>query len=210
MLSLFIRLWIRLWRINDSLVDISAAQPLVVFAASYSTTKTGLANATRENLIEAIEIVRNVSPRAVVVFGSCSHPFPGAAELEESIKIKMCQDAGVKYISVGPISNSVTEMEAVRNVLEARHVYFETMVIVTCELHSPSEFCLADMIFSGREVFIRSNSFEMEVQKDHPTHDQQTMWLWLPLSIARFCTFKAASWGIISLDRLRDIQHTSE
>jgi len=210
MLSLFIRLWIRLWRINDSLIDINAAQPQVVFAASYSATKAGLAHATRENMNEAIGIVKKVSPKAIIVFGSCSHPFPGAADLEEGLKIKMCQDAGVPYLSVGPITNSVTEMEAVRDFLKARHVYFETMIIVTCELHSPSEFCLADMIFPGKEVFVRSNSFEWEVQKDHPTKDQQTLWRWLPMSIARFCAFKAASWGAISLDRLRGIQHAGE
>ncbi len=204
----------KLLRSESTLKEILEARPQFIFAASYSAkSPKELARATRENLQAAISVKQNLLTKAPIVFGSCSHsstkPFPGSAEAETRLKLEILEDQRVGgSIYIGPISSSIDEMEGMKHVLEAKGFPSpRSILIVTCELHSGSERILSGMVFPHTRAVILCNSHEYEVEPDHPTPDQRTWPRWLWASVKRHLAFKAASKGLVSLDRLRKFTH---
>lgn len=174
--------------------DIKNAQVSVICVPSYSAKNTReLAEATYMNLSRALWFRTLIFPKPLIVFGSCSHAFPKAHIYEEGLKIVECQAMRADYLSVGPITNSVTEMDTWKNGLDREGISPRNMLIVTCELHSKSELILSRMIFPGVKTYIWANSHEHEVEPDHPTDDQASWSRWVSCSIQRYFAFKLAS-----------------
>lgn len=205
--------FVRFLRFQSYPEDIINAQVSVIGVPSYSAkNKRELAEATHMNLSRALWFRTLIFPRPLIVFGSCEHAFPKAHIYEEGMKIAECQAMKANYLSVGPITNSITEMDAWKNGLAREGIFLRSMLIVTCELHSKSEFILSQMIFPGVKTYIWANSHEHEVELDHPTDDQTSWPCWLSCSVQRYLAFKCASKLSPSrqkafLDFLRKRQH---
>jgi hypothetical protein len=190
----------RYFRVDDAVADMVCANVGYVCVASYSgKNEKALSTASEVNMSEAIGLVLEYFPRAIIIFGSCSHPYLGAEKHEEALKIAMCEGARVKFISAGAIINSVGEMDAWKKAIGENE---GDIVIVTCDFHSRSERRLAKRILKGRKVFLRANSYEHEVESDHPTPDQRTWLRWLPCSFIRLAAVTLAP-----LHLLRGIHH---
>jgi len=151
----------------------------VIIPFSYSTLKNGPAKATLANLQKAISVALS-SSGIIVICEGCSHPFTGAEKVEWAHKKAMLDAAGVTYIVTRPIINSIDEVRAVKEALDQRGMDYSRVCLVTCGFHSWAVWLLAKMILLSKQVVVYSNSYELEVQPDHPTPDQQTWgrWLW--------------------------------
>jgi hypothetical protein len=158
-------------------------------------------------------------PNAVLAFSSCQHsatkPFSGASQFERTQKAAILYTEGLEsdqFIDIGPITNSFTEMEALKAHLVNLQVRHDAILIITCELHSRAEYILAKMLFPESEIFIWCNSHEIEVQADHSTTDQRTWGRWLWCSWLRYIAFKVTSLSPRFLQsrlcaKLRKVQH---
>ncbi|MBX4209210.1 hypothetical protein KW799_00720 [Candidatus Parcubacteria bacterium] len=208
MSSFYVKPFVKLLRSEDSRSDIAMANIEIIIPISYSVKRRGeLARATLANLEKAIKLRGTICPNALIVFGCCSHPFPGAEDDEGRLKAEICRQKEVPFLDIGPIVNSITEMEGVKGVLASRGMFPKSILVVTCELHSKSERILGKMVFPDAKLFVSCNPHDLEVESDHLTEDQRSWSRWLYASVVRFVAFKAASWGIISLDTIRFRQH---
>ncbi|MEK7646739.1 MAG: hypothetical protein AAB381_03560 [Patescibacteria group bacterium] len=158
-----------------------------------------MVEATKQVLSRAIRIKSELFPKAHLIFASCSHAFPGSGEAELRLKSELCRSASVDYLEAGSIINSVTELEACRDLLKQRSVLPERILVVTCELHSRREYLLAQKIFPDSKVFVTcvSHTFELE-----PWHPMPSMRTWPRLLLSQVCgyaAFQAMSWGIYFL-----------
>jgi hypothetical protein len=180
----------------------------VFIPASYSTKEDELSLATSINLHRAIALVKENCPKdGLIVFCSCSHPFPGAERLEDRFKKEELQTSGVRYLVGRSIVNSIDEMEAVKETLIANGVdYSRGVCLVTCDFHSRAMRLLSEMIL-GVRTLVFSNSYSFEVETDHPTPDQRTWMKWLPLSMARWTVYWMIKLRLTSLDRWRKVRH---
>lgn len=173
---------------------IRRAQVPVICVPSYSAiNRSELALATRKNMDAALFFHGLAEVKPLIVFGSCSHAFPNAHVYEERMKVDICRARQAEYISVGPITNSINEMWAWRDVLRARNRLPDKLLITTCELHSKAEMLLAGMVFRGVTVYMRASDYRYEVEFDHPTDDQASWRKWTSCSLQRYSAFKVAS-----------------
>lgn len=204
----YVKLFIPFLRCSHSLDEIKLANIEVIIVASYcAKSPTELAAATRANLEKAVEFKKTICPNALIVFASCSHAFPSAHLYEQELKARMCNEAKVSFSYVGPIVNSITEMEAVKYKLLQRFLHPDRILVVTCELHSEAEHTLGKMVFPSARIWVYANSHELEVEADHPVKDQASWPRWFKASIMRLIAFKLASCGLLTLDYLRKHQH---
>lgn len=189
----YVAKWLSLSHSSEVL---SAASISVICVPSYSAkSPTELARATKINLANALwfwkQAPEDRKPR--IVFGSCGHAFPGAAEHESSLKRAICEKAGVPYIDAGDITNSVNEMDAWKKHLVERGAPIDhKMLICTCDLHSKAEYVLAGIIFPNAQVYVYADDYWYEVESDHPTDDQASWPRWTMCSIKRYLAFRFA------------------
>ncbi len=196
----------QIFRCRDSTEKIKNSKVRIFIPASYSTKENEPALATTMNLYRAIELASACD--GLIVLFSCSHPFEGAAKLEDDFKREILIASGVRYIMGRSIINSIDEMEAVKEVLEANKIdyYTDGVCLITCDFHSRAMRLLAQMILKVR-ILVFSNSYVFEVEEGHPTPDQRTWVRWLPLSLARLVVYEMIKFRITSFDRWRNVRH---
>jgi hypothetical protein len=152
------------------------------------------ADATKANIEHAIDWWYRISAaqkiKPLVIFGSCSHAFPGAAEAEERVKSFLCGVEEIPFVCVGKITNSVNEMEKWRDKAIIADSIPSGVLIVTSEMHSGAEYDLSKVVLPKAKVFVTCTSHEYEVQPDHPTDDQASWPRWLSCSIQRRIAFR--------------------
>lgn len=206
-----------LLRRNTDNYQISIAQPYIAFPFSYSALPNGhLANATLVNMNTAIGAIKgHLAHSASILYSGCEHPFNGAAELEIEAKRMLCYERGVRGTSIGPISNTIQEVMAMKAFFDKEGFDPKAVLLITCELHAASVLLLARHYMPEIEFVIISNSYRYEVQDDHPTPDQRSWSRWLWCSVLRYavirtvCWIPVRSWRDAIFLRLSKVKHGS-
>jgi len=112
---------------------ISIKGPDIIAPLGYGLLPDDLPLATVANLEKAV-LARKRFRRALIVFGNSSHCFPGSEVVEGRLKHNLLVQYDVPlgtFLDVGPITNTVTEAEKIRDAVRAKGIEPKEIILIT-------------------------------------------------------------------------------
>jgi hypothetical protein len=169
------------WPFNQMIpVEIEPRDPKVIVSLGYGITEgpnPQLSEATKESLEIAIQWA-NHFPYAFVVFGNSSHTgLNDNGALEEQLKWKLVDELGFpreRVMSVGPITNTITEAEAVHKILVVPED--TELLLITVAIHG-APFVYYQVF--KKEWFSLQYIKDPGYQEDHALKNQKGAFRWL-------------------------------
>lgn len=147
--------------------EIPPIHPKVIIAVTYGVLPGGLAIATQEVLEEAVHWARQF-PGAELAFSSCQHCFEGSAEKEWRWKddALLTHQAWLRWIIADSATNTITELQAIKRMLDARRMRPGEILIVAEPLHSRSVMHIAREVFPDARLSLK-HAAVLGYQSDH-------------------------------------------
>ncbi len=171
--------------------------PQVIVPLGYGSCPGHLAEATMWGILEAISFAQKF-PQSIIVFGNSSHCFQASEQFELDEKIALFKAARFsehRYLSAGPIVNTVVELKAVQAALKQHGVEAGEILFICDVAHSRSVRWIAKGLFPGVRISIRYTPV-VPYQSDHVFPAQQSGWAWMLANLKRDVALRAPFLGL--------------
>ena len=174
------------WKLADLPETISRRLVGLIVPISYTTKRDQLTEATKENLATASRWLKK-HPSARLAFSNCAYTFPGAARVEQRLKLDYLKRLGnkVEFLLAGDMNNSVEEALQIRSACDKEGSSPRRILIITGEMHSRSARLIWRWVFPEAEILVSCTSYRCEAQSDHPVRVQRSCWKWFAANVAR-------------------------
>lgn len=158
----------------------------VIAPLSYGARPDGrLANGTAEAMALAIACQKEF-PKTIIAFGNAPHCFPGAEMVESRLKKELLLQAGVaSVLETRPVFNSVDEAYAVRERLNRAGIHPECIIVIAGQFHSRGARLIWKKVFPESTIVLRTFSYRLEYQADHPVFMQRGVKRWVAANLLR-------------------------
>lgn len=167
----------------------------VIVPSSFGVLPDRLSKATRASVERAIYFNR-FFPKSLIVFGNCSHCFPGSGDFEFGEKIAIFCERQTPFVNAGNIVNTITEAEAVKECLGDSHSGMQKapkkILVISSIIHAPSAQLIWQEIFPKAKIFIAYISDDpwLEVEPNHTIWAQRTRWGWFLANVFRHAVLR--------------------
>ena len=144
-------------------------------------------------------------PKALIIFGNSAHCFKGSEVVEGAFKHQWLIEKGVskdKFWNVGPITNTVTEAERIKHMLNTRGIMPAEIILITGQMHAPYAVLVWHQTFPKAKIALCVTPYFNEYQPEHLIILQRNRYL---LFAVRVVQYEVARY--ISLDFFRKIKH---
>lgn len=176
--------WLDAFRLNTRTDNI-------IVPLTYTILPTGLTDATREILFEAIRMGK-IFPVAKMAMVNCGYTFTGAAAKEKKFKLEVLRLVGLKneVIWAEDANNSEEEAKRIKEALEKLGIQPRRILIVTGMIHSRRAKFIWRKEFPEAEIFCRCVSWRWETQCNHPNPIQRVQWIWYLANVAVYVAIR--------------------